>query len=366
MPKPVKGKRLGGSAAHQKLMLSNLATALFEHGRITTTETRARLLRPHAEKLITKAKRGDLHNRREVLKTIRDKSVVHTLFTEIAPVMAERPGGYTRITKVGPRKGDNAPMAVIELVTEAYSPKAPSTKKTEKAAAPAPAAPVEAEETEDADADDRRCRRSTRPPLRSTRPLPRSTRLPLRSTRPLPRSTRLLPRLPSGATTPRPDPGLHTRPVTPLGWRASLRVRRAAERWSSHTSGRSSVAPSPLAGVSYDGARGSGGPATFAGPGMRLRHRSRRSEGGEDLGGVEAAGSAPGAGQRAGGGDDGLVDRGADAVEAALQDHLAGEVVDLRVARAARQALPGGARRGARGRGGAGGSCRGAPGPPRR
>jgi large subunit ribosomal protein L17 len=144
MPKPKKGPRLGGSPAHQRLMLSNLATALFEHGRITTTETRARLLRPVAEKLITKAKRGDLHNRREVLKTIRDKSVVHTLFTEIAPTFAERPGGYTRITKIGPRKGDNAPMAVIELVTEAYSPKAPSTKKTEAAAAPAPAA----EETE--------------------------------------------------------------------------------------------------------------------------------------------------------------------------------------------------------------------------
>jgi large subunit ribosomal protein L17 len=141
MPKPTKGKRLGGSAAHQKLMLSNLATALFEHGRITTTETRARLLRPLAEKLITKAKRGDLHNRREVLKRIHDKSVVHTLFTEIAPTFSERPGGYTRITKVGPRKGDNAPMAVIELVTEAYSPKAPSTKKTQAAAAPA--APVE-------------------------------------------------------------------------------------------------------------------------------------------------------------------------------------------------------------------------------
>ena len=139
MPKPMKGKRLGGSAAHQKLMLSNLATALFEHGRITTTETRARMLRPLAEKLITKAKRGDLHNRREVLKTVRDKSVVHTLFTEIAPTFAERPGGYTRITKIGPRKGDNAPMAVIELVTEAYSPKAPSTKKTQAAAAPAPA-----------------------------------------------------------------------------------------------------------------------------------------------------------------------------------------------------------------------------------
>ncbi|MFC7361905.1 50S ribosomal protein L17 [Nocardioides astragali] len=140
MPKPKKGARLGGSPAHQRLMLSNLATALFEHGRITTTETRARLLRPVAEKLITKAKRGDLHNRREVLKTVRDKSVVHTLFTEIAPTFAERPGGYTRITKIGPRKGDNAPMAVIELVTEAYNPKAPSTKKTEAAAAPAPAA----------------------------------------------------------------------------------------------------------------------------------------------------------------------------------------------------------------------------------
>jgi large subunit ribosomal protein L17 len=157
MPKPKKGPRLGGSPAHQRLMLSNLATALFEHGRITTTETRARLLRPVAEKLITKAKRGDLHNRREVLKTIRDKSVVHTLFTEIAPTFSERPGGYTRITKVGPRKGDNAPMAVIELVTEAYSPKAPSTKKTEAAAAPAPAAEetevVETEETEAPEAE---------------------------------------------------------------------------------------------------------------------------------------------------------------------------------------------------------------------
>ncbi|KRE96999.1 50S ribosomal protein L17 [Nocardioides sp. Soil774] len=149
MPKPKKGPRLGGSPAHQRLMLSNLATALFEHGRITTTETRARLLRPVAEKLITKAKRGDLHNRREVLKTIRDKSVVHTLFTEIAPTFAERPGGYTRITKIGPRKGDNAPMAVIELVTEAYSPKAPSTKKTVAAAAPAPAVEeTEVDETE--------------------------------------------------------------------------------------------------------------------------------------------------------------------------------------------------------------------------
>jgi len=154
MPTPKKGKRLGGSPAHQRLMLSNLATALFEHGRITTTETRARMLRPVAEKLITKAKRGDLHNRREVLKTVHDKTVVHVLFTEIAPVMAERPGGYTRITKIGPRKGDNAPMAVIELVTEAYSPKAPSTRKTNAAAAPAPAAEeTEVVETEDADTE---------------------------------------------------------------------------------------------------------------------------------------------------------------------------------------------------------------------
>ena len=147
MPTPKKGARLGGSPAHQRLIIANLATALFEHGRITTTEAKARVLRPHAEKLITKAKKGDLHNRREVLKTLRDKSVVHTLFTEIAPTFAERPGGYTRITKIGPRKGDNAPMAVIELVTEAYAPKAASSKKSTKTAA-APAAPVEDAPTE--------------------------------------------------------------------------------------------------------------------------------------------------------------------------------------------------------------------------
>ncbi len=145
MPTPRKGARLGGSPAHQRLILANLATALFEHGRITTTETRARVLRPVAEKLITKARKGDLHNRREVLKTIRDKSVVHTLFTEIAPTFAERPGGYTRITKLGPRKGDNAPMAVIELVTEAYTPTAPKEPKHRKStttAEPATAAPT--------------------------------------------------------------------------------------------------------------------------------------------------------------------------------------------------------------------------------
>ena len=144
MPTPKKGARLGGSPAHQKLILSNLATALFEHGRITTTEAKARALRPHAERLITKAKKGDLHNRRLVLRTIRDKGVVHELFTEIAPRFADRPGGYTRITKIGPRKGDNAPMAVIELVTEPYAPKQASRPSgaTTKSAAPAPA-PVE-------------------------------------------------------------------------------------------------------------------------------------------------------------------------------------------------------------------------------
>ena len=116
MPTPTKGARLGGSPAHQKAMLANLATALFEHGRITTTEAKARRLRPVAERLITKAKRGDLHARRQVLSTIRDKSVVHVLFTEIGPRYENRNGGYTRIVKIGPRKGDNAPMAVIELV----------------------------------------------------------------------------------------------------------------------------------------------------------------------------------------------------------------------------------------------------------
>src|SRR5437868_10875138 len=116
MPTPTKGARLGGSAAHQKHMLANLATALFEHGKITTTEAKARRLRPYAERLITFAKRGDLHARREVLTVVTDRSVVHTLFSEIGPRFADRAGGYTRITKIGPRKGDNAPMAVIELV----------------------------------------------------------------------------------------------------------------------------------------------------------------------------------------------------------------------------------------------------------
>jgi large subunit ribosomal protein L17 len=118
MPKPTKGRRLGGSSSHQKAILANLATALFEHGRIKTTEPKARALRPYAEKLITHAKKGTLHNRREVLKKIRDKDIVHSLFAEIGPFYADRNGGYTRIIKVEARKGDNAPMAVIELVRE--------------------------------------------------------------------------------------------------------------------------------------------------------------------------------------------------------------------------------------------------------
>ena len=118
MPKPTKGPRLGGSSSHQKALLANLATSLFEHGRIKTTEPKARALRPYAEKLITHAKKGTLHNRREVMKKIRDKDVVHILFAEIGPFYADRNGGYTRIVKVENRKGDNAPMAVIELVRE--------------------------------------------------------------------------------------------------------------------------------------------------------------------------------------------------------------------------------------------------------
>ncbi|WP_141580675.1 50S ribosomal protein L17 [Actinomadura sp. WMMA1423] len=150
MPQPTKGARLGGGAAHQRLILANLATALFEHGRITTTEAKARRVRPLAEKLITKAKKGDLHNRRLVARTIRDKGVLHELFTEIAPRFENRPGGYTRITKIGPRKGDNAPMAVIELVQEQL---AASTGGAAPAkAAPAPKAEEsKAESTTEAD-----------------------------------------------------------------------------------------------------------------------------------------------------------------------------------------------------------------------
>ena len=150
MPTPTKGPRLGGGPAHERLILANLATQLFEHDRITTTEAKAKRLRPLAERLVTFAKRGDLHSRRRVLTVVRDKGVVHRLFEEIAPDMAERPGGYTRITKIAPRKGDNAPMVVIELVREAYSAKQSTVKEAEAAtkravkedAAAAPAADV--------------------------------------------------------------------------------------------------------------------------------------------------------------------------------------------------------------------------------
>jgi large subunit ribosomal protein L17 len=157
MPTPTKGARLGGSPSHERIILANLATQLFEHGKIVTTEAKAKRLRPLAEKLITKAKRGDIHARRSVLTTVRDKGVVHVLFTEIAPTLADRDGGYLRITKVGPRKGDNAPMAQIEIVTETVeagranrakvSAPAPARKSaargaTKQAAAPAAAAPA--------------------------------------------------------------------------------------------------------------------------------------------------------------------------------------------------------------------------------
>jgi len=165
MPTPTKGRRLGGSSAHQRHILANLATALFEHGKITTTEAKARRLRPYAERLITFAKRGDLHARREVLTVVTDRGVVHTLFTEIGPRFATRQGGYTRITKIGPRKGDNAPLAVIELVEEEASA-APSRRRrprraparTSRRAAEAAGPAVEQEEaaaeSEDTAADE--------------------------------------------------------------------------------------------------------------------------------------------------------------------------------------------------------------------
>jgi large subunit ribosomal protein L17 len=156
MPQPTKGARLGGSPAHQRLILANLATSLFQHGKITTTEAKAKRLRPYAERLITKAKRGDLHNRREIQKVIRDRETVHRLMHEIGPFFADRNGGYTRITKTLPRQGDNAPMAVIELVTEPLSAKQATVREAEgatrRAAAPkvaAAPAPVAAEPAAD-------------------------------------------------------------------------------------------------------------------------------------------------------------------------------------------------------------------------
>lgn len=170
MPKPTKGPRLGGSSSHQKALLANLATSLFEHGRITTTEPKARALRPYAEKLITHAKKGTLHNRREVMKKIRDKDIIHVLFAEIGPFFSDRDGGYTRIIKVENRKGDNAPMAVIELVREktvtseadrarksasTAAPKAAQTTEPAGIAEPEEAeAPTELESVQEAKAED--------------------------------------------------------------------------------------------------------------------------------------------------------------------------------------------------------------------
>jgi large subunit ribosomal protein L17 len=160
MPTPTKGPRLGGGPAHERLMLNNMATSLFKHKRIVTTETKAKRLRPVAERLVTFAKRGDLHARRRVMQQILDKGVVHSLFAEIAPLLADRQGGYTRITKLGYRKGDNAPMAVIELVLEQVDPK-PKTNKVKiqnniatTAAAAAPVADAVEEITEDVVADE--------------------------------------------------------------------------------------------------------------------------------------------------------------------------------------------------------------------
>ncbi|MFW2512979.1 50S ribosomal protein L17 [Demequina sp. SO4-13] len=169
MPTPTKGARLGGGPAHERQILANLAQSLFEHGRITTTATKAKRLRPYAERIVTFAKRGDLASRRKVLGLLSDKGVVHALFTEIGPGFAEREGGYTRITKIGARKGDNAPMAVIELVEFGAPPKkavkneaekatkkaAPKAKaaKADEPAAEAPEAEVKPDETEGAHAE---------------------------------------------------------------------------------------------------------------------------------------------------------------------------------------------------------------------
>jgi large subunit ribosomal protein L17 len=170
MPTPTKGPRLGGGSSHERIILANLATALFEHGRITTTLAKAKRLRPVAERLVSKAKRGDLHSRRQVMTVVRDKTVVHGLFTEIGPRYINRPGGYTRIVKLGPRKGDNAPMAMIELVealaeqvvAEATgATKRGAKERAAKTTAPAPAkieelatkAEEAAEAAEDAEAE---------------------------------------------------------------------------------------------------------------------------------------------------------------------------------------------------------------------
>ena len=231
MPTPSKGPRLASTPAHERHMLANLATALFEHGAITTTEARAKRVRPLAERMITFAKRGDLHARRQVMTVIRDKSVVHVLFEEIGPRYATRPGGYTRITKIGPRKGDNAPMAVIELceplAERTVSEATAATKRAAKeAAAPAAAAPVVAEVVETRLSRPRwsRLRTVSRPRWsrpKSSRPMP-SRPMPRRSPRwSRPTSLRWLSlRL---RTTPRRDHARHRARWDP----GVIRTRRA-------------------------------------------------------------------------------------------------------------------------------------------
>ena len=208
MPTPPKGPRLGGSPAHERLILANLARSLFEHGKITTTETKAKRLRPHAEKLITIAKKGTLHSRREVLKTIRDKDVVHKLFADIAPSFATRDGGYTRIIKTAPRKGDNAPMAIIELVGE-ETVSASASRVARRAAS---------------SRGDRSARVAASsgaavPRSSTARPTPRTAQtaraVPCRPSRPAPR------RPPRARTTRRP------RSSPTLQWTAQLRTRTA-------------------------------------------------------------------------------------------------------------------------------------------
>ena len=238
MPTPTKGARLGGSAAHEKIILANLATQLFEHGRIITTEAKARRLRPLAEKLITKAKRGDIHSRRLVLTTVKDKGVVHVLFTEIAPTFADREGGYTRITKVGPRKGDNAPMALIELVTESVED---SKKANARSATPATKAPAKKTAAKTAAADaptaERDRRRRLRPRNWSTTPRSWTSRPASRRRR----ATTPPPRRPAAVETPA-DSGADRqglirtlRTALTFGWAPFLRLVQLATAPSSST-----------------------------------------------------------------------------------------------------------------------------------
>ena len=241
MPKPTKGPRLGGSSSHQKAILANLATSLFEHGRIKTTEPKARALRPYAEKLITHAKKGTLHNRREVMKKIRDKDVVHTLFAEIGPFFSDRNGGYTRIIKVEARKGDNAPMAVIELVREkTVTSEANRARRAaaSKKAAPAKAAPAsdEALAEETTASDEAVVEEAPGRGDRPTRPWPRRPpRRPSTRSRPRTRRSRRLEAAEAEAEAEaplkRPRPRKRTPTRMPTSPREHERRTRHRFRW---------------------------------------------------------------------------------------------------------------------------------------